>query len=818
MSQPLVPNDLVSLLPFFSLRRLRRRLSGLCTTALVVVGGTGCSSVDLEESPAGPQGCPGGKCDGPPEDGEVEPERDAHCGPETGSLACTRAPGFASFVSQAEAVAAVDGVIIPFVEAQLAELEALAAQPGASCDDDHLVDQARALAGLGETEACLAMVDRCMPELAAPSRNSMMLAYYGAQCRRIDSDFAGTEALLEHASRPEHAQLSGYSGVAFAHARYVHSFGRNDDAATILSRVPQWDEAVRGRANATLELFGFNRGAESEDEVLQFVEDALDGDDAVLRAYMVAYAMSGVLWTRDDYGFVIRTAADRLPSVQLPIGFAGRTAAWPLDTLYSAAYVHDFGAARRLYLAYADHARPRWALPQERNVHTYQQIYVDECAEVLTHGDFLNDFWNHAYWDVAQDWKAGGLTTEEALADLEAIQGQIGDKADVLTLMGELHQLAGRPDVAEDLFLEAHHLCPFYNRSHRGLHNLSVAADLANRDDRDLLEAIMERELEGVEFEVPLRGFLEGAATLDDAQLDAIAYGIRIWAPYTDRLGLYMKHSSEILSLAPGFGFLYGRRTERPGDFRLKDDIRGQGGSIRVVAEVEETLATPYGAYNLAGHELAHQFHVLLPASGDACITQMYENALERDVFADEYSKVNENEYFAQAINYYLEPSDLPPRFGRTQSWLEENDPDMFNFIQSIDDSEGNLAAVQCQIGAGGEPLQSLTSDETVAIPDAANPGAVSVLTAAIGTPVTSVTVRVDIEHTFRGDLFVALVHGSDFAILHDRTGGGEDNLQLERTLDDFDGHDPAGPWVLHVIDTAAQDTGDLLGWSLELR
>jgi subtilisin-like proprotein convertase family protein len=93
--------------------------------------------------------------------------------------------------------------------------------------------------------------------------------------------------------------------------------------------------------------------------------------------------------------------------------------------------------------------------------------------------------------------------------------------------------------------------------------------------------------------------------------------------------------------------------------------------------------------------------------------------------------------------------------------------------------------------------------------------------------PVKALKVTVDIEHTYIGDLVVTLraPTGSGIAaiVLHDRAGGGTDNLR--RTYDATStpaltsvvGKSAAGRWTLVVKDTERLDQGKIRGVSLEL-
>ncbi|MFL5493810.1 MAG: S8 family serine peptidase [Gemmatimonadales bacterium] len=93
--------------------------------------------------------------------------------------------------------------------------------------------------------------------------------------------------------------------------------------------------------------------------------------------------------------------------------------------------------------------------------------------------------------------------------------------------------------------------------------------------------------------------------------------------------------------------------------------------------------------------------------------------------------------------------------------------------------------------------------------------------------PMRSVLVTVAIDHTYVGDLIVRLRppggNGSTPITLHDRAGAGGDNLRRSYDASNTPGLQPLlgknakGTWVLEVEDTAAEDTGTIRSWSVEL-
>jgi len=127
------------------------------------------------------------------------------------------------------------------------------------------------------------------------------------------------------------------------------------------------------------------------------------------------------------------------------------------------------------------------------------------------------------------------------------------------------------------------------------------------------------------------------------------------------------------------------------------------------------------------------------------------------------------------------------------------------------------------QPGGGGgtdpEPTgNTYESTESQDIPDNDPAGVTSTITVpADAGQAGSVHVRVDITHSYVGDLGVTLEHAGRTVALHDHAGGSADDLHLDVDLADFAGTAAEGDWVLHVEDSAAVDTGRLLAWSVTL-
>lgn len=94
-------------------------------------------------------------------------------------------------------------------------------------------------------------------------------------------------------------------------------------------------------------------------------------------------------------------------------------------------------------------------------------------------------------------------------------------------------------------------------------------------------------------------------------------------------------------------------------------------------------------------------------------------------------------------------------------------------------------------------------------------------------TPVESLAITLDIQHTYIGDLVVELRPpaglGAGPLILHRRAGGSAKNLKktydaaTTPALASFAGRSCAGTWTLQIRDEAAQDSGTLVAFALDL-
>jgi subtilisin-like proprotein convertase family protein len=116
------------------------------------------------------------------------------------------------------------------------------------------------------------------------------------------------------------------------------------------------------------------------------------------------------------------------------------------------------------------------------------------------------------------------------------------------------------------------------------------------------------------------------------------------------------------------------------------------------------------------------------------------------------------------------------------------------------------------------------SANPALAIPDNSPAGVSSTLEFAETAAVAAVKVRVDITHTYVGDLRVTLTAPSGASVLlHDRNGGSSDNIvrtfdaSTTPALTSLAGQTVHGAWTLRVLDLAAVDVGKLNSWQLEI-
>ncbi|MEV0279468.1 M28 family metallopeptidase [Streptomyces sp. NPDC050610] len=133
--------------------------------------------------------------------------------------------------------------------------------------------------------------------------------------------------------------------------------------------------------------------------------------------------------------------------------------------------------------------------------------------------------------------------------------------------------------------------------------------------------------------------------------------------------------------------------------------------------------------------------------------------------------------------------------------------------------SDAIASAVWALSGGSTNPPDGKTFENTadVQIPDAGAPVESAVTVAGVaGNAPSALKVGVDIKHTWRGDLTVALVgpSGRTFSLKAASGNDSADNVIATYTVD-ASAETANGVWKLRVQDTGAQDTGFIDSWKL---
>jgi subtilisin-like proprotein convertase family protein len=130
----------------------------------------------------------------------------------------------------------------------------------------------------------------------------------------------------------------------------------------------------------------------------------------------------------------------------------------------------------------------------------------------------------------------------------------------------------------------------------------------------------------------------------------------------------------------------------------------------------------------------------------------------------------------------------------------------------------------EIEIGAQAGAVVEAEESPGVMISDNNPAGIERTLNVSRAGDIRDIDVTVDITHTYIGDLNVTLLSpGGAQAVLHDRSGGNQDNLMATYgstatpALAAFRGQPMQGAWKLKVADLEAVDIGKLNRWALKI-
>ena len=142
-----------------------------------------------------------------------------------------------------------------------------------------------------------------------------------------------------------------------------------------------------------------------------------------------------------------------------------------------------------------------------------------------------------------------------------------------------------------------------------------------------------------------------------------------------------------------------------------------------------------------------------------------------------------------------------------------------------IRDISGPGQTISFAVGTGPPPDTAHgESWPNLVIPDNDTSGISSILSITANGQVKSVSIRVEIIHTWISDLKVELRSPAGTSVvLHDHEGEDGDDIIRTWTSGDFTklqglhGEEVRGDWTLHMVDKASDDVGRLLYWRLDM-
>jgi hypothetical protein len=118
----------------------------------------------------------------------------------------------------------------------------------------------------------------------------------------------------------------------------------------------------------------------------------------------------------------------------------------------------------------------------------------------------------------------------------------------------------------------------------------------------------------------------------------------------------------------------------------------------------------------------------------------------------------------------------------------------------------------------GGTPTgndKRYDSTAPLAIPDNDPKGVSGTIEVPDSLVAKSVSLELNVDHTYVGDLTITLTHGEKTVTVWKRAGGSQKGIEQTFALPDFANQDVKGTWTLKVVDGASMDDGQVATWSL---
>ncbi len=276
---------------------------------------------------------------------------------------------------------------------------------------------------------------------------------------------------------------------------------------------------------------------------------------------------------------------------------------------------------------------------------------------------------------------------------------------------GTLNYHRGRYEDALDWFFKVLNIDPDYGLAHYG-----VCQSLLRIKDRiNVKFAEIEKEFAAMDAPEPpyLKDVFINYEELDPELQKILRLSVRPLSNYLKTLKIggatfYMIPFHKLLLESPYLSRMKGTRTF---DLRLWDDVKGCGGT-HSTSGANWQKDVKYRRFNVVAHEFTHQVHNFLSKRLLEKVKCLFLKAKEERRTLDFYADFNEWEYLAVGVEAYVSEKKLADQklgYGHMRSELLERDPELYRFIESLNDKDNYL---ECEIQAVIQKGQSLLKQE----------------------------------------------------------------------------------------------------------
>jgi subtilisin-like proprotein convertase family protein len=216
----------------------------------------------------------------------------------------------------------------------------------------------------------------------------------------------------------------------------------------------------------------------------------------------------------------------------------------------------------------------------------------------------------------------------------------------------------------------------------------------------------------------------------------------------------------------------------------------------------------------------AEQF-IALPVASDKVVASLQQalagGEIDTSCASSAYCSLTMDQ-FGDELNSYVAGLGSADGDAVRNQLREERDSRLCRLSQTFQAAPG-LPAFSCDDEPTTNGSYTGTSTTAADIPDNDPQGVTSRLEASASGElvVQTLQVRVQVEHTWRGDLRIDLTSpAGETAVVHAfDSSDSDDGFDQNFSVPDFSGDTGLGAWTLTVVDGAGQDTGRLLGWSI---